>query len=112
MNNNENDIREMPYAEWLEGALRRISVMPMRTLILIGITEDGDTYNDYYNATMGDKLMIAGMIQQDAMLDTLEANGYIKSMDDDDEEGDEYWRRRAIMIFSMVLYLMNTSRSL
>ncbi len=92
MNNHENDIREMPYAEWLEGALRRISAMPMRTLILIGITEDGDTYNDYYNATMGDKLMIAGMIQQDAMLDTLEANGYVKSMDDDnddDEEDDE-----------------------
>ena len=94
MNNNENDIREMPYAEWLEGALRRISVMPMRTLILIGITEDGDTYNDYYNAAMGDKLMIAGLIQQDAMLDTLEANGYIKSTDDgeedeEDEEDDE-----------------------
>ena len=89
MNNNENDIREMPYAEWLEGALRRISAMPMRTLILIGITEDGDTYNDYYNATMGDKLMIAGLIQQDAMLDTLEANGCIKSMDDENEEDDE-----------------------
>ena len=89
MNNNENDIREMPYAEWLEGALRRISVMPMRTLILIGITEDGDTYNDYYNATMGDKLMIAGLIQQDAMLDTLEANGYIKSMDDNENEEDD-----------------------
>lgn len=89
MNNHENDIREMPYAEWLEGVLRRISAMPMRTLILIGITEDGDTYDDYYNAAMGDKLMIAGLIQQDAMLDTLEANGYIKSMDDDDEEDDE-----------------------
>ena len=38
---------------------------------------------------MGDKLMIAGLIQQDAMLDTLEANGYIKSMDGDDEEDDE-----------------------
>ena len=89
MNNNENDIREMPYAEWLEGALRRISVMSMRTLILIGITEDGDTYNDYYNATMGDKLMIAGLIQQDAMLDTLEANGHIKSMDDEEDEDEE-----------------------
>ena len=89
MNNNENDIREMPYAEWLEGALRRISAMPMRTLILIGITEDGDTYNDYYNAAMGDKLMIAGLIQQDAMLDTLEANGYVKSIDDDNDDDDE-----------------------
>ena len=27
MNDNANDIREMPYAEWLEGALRRISVI-------------------------------------------------------------------------------------
>lgn len=85
MNNNENDIREMPYAEWLEGALRRISVMPMRTLILIGITEDGDTYNDYYNATMGDKLMIAGMIQQDAMLDTLEAKRRMMSNGEEEQ---------------------------
>lgn len=83
---NSNDIREMPYAEWLEGTLRRISMMPMRALVIIGITEDGDTYNDYYNATLGDKLLISGLIQQDAMLDTLEANGFINSEDDEEDE--------------------------
>lgn len=93
MNKNSNDIREMPYAEWLEGALRRISIMPMRTLILIGITEDGDTYNDYYNATLGDKLLISGLIQQDAMLDTLVANGFINSEDDEEDYNGEEEQR-------------------
>lgn len=88
MNEHSNDILEKPYAEWLEEALRRISMMPMRALVIIGITEDGDTYNDYYNATLGDKLLISGLIQQDAMLDTLEANGFINSTNDDEEEND------------------------
>ena len=35
---------------------------------------------------MGDKLLLAGLIQQDAMLDTLEANGIIKSEDDYEED--------------------------
>lgn len=90
---NENpttDITKMPYAQWLEEALRRISMLPMRTLVIIGITESGETYNDYYNATMGDKLLIAGLVQQDAMFDSLEANGIIKNEgaeeDTDDNE--------------------------
>jgi hypothetical protein len=89
MNNNPNDITNMPYASWLEESLQRISSLPMRALVMIGITEDGDTYNDYYNATMGDKLLIAGLIQQDAMLDTLEANGLIATTDEEDTDGEE-----------------------
>lgn len=89
MNNNPNDITNMPYASWLEESLQRISSLPMRALVMIGITEDGDTYNDYYNATMGDKLLIAGRIQQDAMLDTLEANGLIATTDEEDTDGEE-----------------------
>lgn len=90
MNKNSTDITKMPYAQWLEEALRRISMLPMRTLVIIGITESGETYNDYYNATMGDKLLIAGLVQQDAMFDSLEANGIIKNEgaeeDTDDNE--------------------------
>lgn len=89
MNNNPNDITNMPYASWLEESLQRISSLPMRALVMIGITEDGDTYNDYYNATMGDKLLIAGLIQQDAMLDTLKANGLIATTDEEDTDGEE-----------------------
>ena len=37
---------------------------------------------------MIDKLTISGIIQQDAMLDSLAANGFIEYKDDDDEEED------------------------
>ena len=83
---NPNDIRSMPYAEWLEESLKRIASLPTKTLIIVGITEDGDTYNDYYNATMGDKILVSGLLQQDAMLDTLEMNGLIKTEEDDNGE--------------------------
>lgn len=89
MNNNPNDITNMPYAQWLEESLQRISSLPIRALVMIGITEDGNTYNDYYNATMADKLVIAGLIQQDAMLDTLEMNGLIASTGEEDTDGEE-----------------------
>lgn len=86
MNENIIDITKMPYAEWLEEALKRISMLPMRTLVILGIDDQGDTYVDYYGASMGDKLLLSGLIQQDAMLDTLEANGIIKSEDDYEED--------------------------
>jgi hypothetical protein len=91
MDKNSTDITKMPYAQWLEEALRRVSILPTRTLAILGITEDGDTYIDYYNASMGDKLLLAGLIQQDAMLNTLEANGIIKSEDgyEEDDDGKE-----------------------
>ena len=86
MNENIIDITKMPYAEWLEEALKRISMLPMRTLVILGIDEQGDTYVDYYGASIGDKLLLSGLIQQDAMLDTLEANGIITSEDDYEED--------------------------
>ena len=86
MNENIIDITKMPYAEWLEEALKRISMLPMRTLVILGIDEQGDTHVDTYGASMGDKLLLSGLIQQDAMLDTLEANGIIKSEDDYEED--------------------------
>lgn len=86
MNKNSTDITKMPYAKWLEETLKNITALPMRTLAILGITEDGDTYINYYNATMGDKILISGLLQQDAMLDTLEMNGLIKTEEDDNGE--------------------------
>lgn len=79
MNENSNDITEKPYAEWLEEILSDICAMPMRALAMIGVTEDGDIYNGYYNASAADKILMSGLIQQDAMIDTLEAAGLINS---------------------------------
>mgnify|MGYP006891090556 CR=1 FL=1 len=89
MNENSTDITKMPYAQWLEEALKNITALPMRTLVILGITEGGDMYNDYYNASIGDKLMIAGLVQQDAMYDSLEVNGHIKIEDDEEDSNGE-----------------------
>lgn len=88
MNKKSDDILEQPYAEWLEETLSNISTKPIRSLVMIGITEDGDMYNGYYNASVADKILMSGLIQQDAMIDTLEAAGLINTTNGDEEEND------------------------
>ena len=90
MNEKSNDITEKPYAEWLEEILSDICAMPMRALAMIGVTDDGDIFNGYYNASVADKILMSGLIQQDAMIDTLAENGFINSTDDEEEtDGEE-----------------------
>lgn len=88
MNEHSDDILEQPYAEWLEEILSNISTKPMRALAMIGVTEDGDIYNGYYNASAADKILMSGLIQQDAMIDTLEAADLINATNGDEEEND------------------------
>lgn len=82
------NITEMPYAKWLEQTLRDISELPVRSIALVGVLENGDAYTNYYNVSMTDKLILSGLINQDAMLDALAANGVIEYVDDDEEEAD------------------------
>lgn len=88
MTNNKKNITDMPYAQWLEQTLRDISALPIRAIALVGVTDNGDAYANYYQASMTDKLVLAGLIQQDSMMDSLAANGVIEYADDDEE--DEY----------------------
>lgn len=85
MSKNHN-ITEMPYAKWLEQSLSDISALPIRGIAIVGITEDGDAYTNYYNTSMADKLVLAGLINQDAMFDSMAANGVIDYEDDEDDE--------------------------
>lgn len=88
-NNNKNDITEMHYASWLENALEHLTNLDITGLSMVAIDSNGNTYTNYYNISMGDKLVIAGLIQQDAMMDTLAANGMIESDDDEDNCEDD-----------------------
>ena len=88
MNEKSNDITEKPYAKWLEAILSDICAAPIRALAMIGITDDGDIFNGYYNASAADKILMSGLIQQDAMIDTLEAAGLINTINGDEEEND------------------------
>ena len=84
-----NNITDMPYAKWLEQILHDITDIPMRAISIAAITENGDFYSNYYKATMADKLVLSGVINQDAMLDTLAANGVVEYEDEEYEEDDE-----------------------
>lgn len=87
--NNKTDILYMPYAKWLESVLKDIIKYPVKGISFNAVTDDGDIYTNYYNLSMGDKLLVSGIIQQDAMLDNLAANGVIE-YDEEENEDDEY----------------------
>lgn len=78
---------EKPVVEWLREVLRDISQFDARGIAVASINKDGDSYVSYYKMNMADKVLISGLIQQDAMLDTLAQNGII-SYDDSDEDND------------------------
>lgn len=88
MTNNTN-ITEMPYATWLEETLRDISTMPIAGIAILGVLEGGETYTAYYNVPMADKLLLSGLINQDATLDMLAAQGVINYADEEPEDAEE-----------------------
>ena len=89
MVNNRNNITEMPYAKWLEQTLHDISSLPVKGIALLVSTENGDSYTNYYNVSMADKLIMAGLIQQDSTLDMLVSNGIVQCEDEEDDSSED-----------------------
>ena len=87
--NNTNDIRNMSYASWLEQALQELVHFPVKGICIAATTNTGEFYVNYHNVPMGDKLTISGLINQDAMLDTMAANGIIEYAEDQETEEEE-----------------------
>ena len=84
----ENNLNSIPYAAWLERNLRDLIDTPVKSICIVAVSKNGDIYRDYYETNMVDKLIVSGIIQQDAMLDTMAANGIIEYSED--EEDDAY----------------------
>lgn len=80
------DFKNIPYAEWLEKSLQSFVGKPIESICIITKFDTGEVGTGYWNCTMGDKLLFAGIMQQDAMFDTMEANGML---DDEEELEDE-----------------------
>lgn len=90
MNDNQTDVFSLPYAKWLEDTLQEMIKYPVKGIALNAITDNGEIYTNYYKITMADKLIIAGVVQQDAMFDSLAANGVIDYADEEeDDDGEE-----------------------
>ena len=88
MNNKPTDVFSLPYAKWLESTLQELVEFPVKGIAINAITENGEVYTNYYQITMADKLIISGIIQQDATIDSLAAAGYIEYADEDEEDND------------------------
>lgn len=87
--NNDNVFNNIPYAPWLEKTLQELIKLPVKGICINAITSNGEAYTNYYEISMMDKLTIAGLIQQDAMLDSLAANGLIEYADEEGETNGE-----------------------
>ena len=88
MTNEPVNLKELPYAQWLEDTIQDIVKLPVKGIALSLILEDGSVYSNYYKVPALDKLTIAGTIQQDSMYDSLRANGLINDVDEEEDESD------------------------
>lgn len=77
-----NNLKELHYAQWLETTLKEMLDFPVKGICINAISADGAVYTNYYKTSMNDKLLVAGLLQQDAMLDTLTMNGFINKEDE------------------------------
>ena len=83
------NLKNIPYTKWLEESLQDIIKLPVRGICLNVILEDNDIYTNYYRVSTMEKLAIAGLLQQDAMYNSMEANGLIKKTEEVDSDGEE-----------------------
>ena len=77
------NIYEKEYAPFLEKTLQSIVQMPVSGICILLKLEDGSICSDYYNSKMMDKMIYAGVIQQDVTMDILKANNMVGNTDDE-----------------------------
>ncbi len=82
------DPTSLPYAEWLEESLQSLIETPVGSICILSKSTDGEVFASYYKCGVSDKILFAGFMNQDAMIDTLQENGFI-SNDEEDEEYEE-----------------------
>ena len=81
------DITKQSYSEWLERALQEVVKLDPQDICIACVSKNGESYYvNVFSDFVPNKLMFAGMIQQDAMLDTLESNGYINGINEETED--------------------------
>lgn len=76
------NICEKEYAAFMEETLQRMVHMPVSGICILMKLEDGSVCSDYYNSGVMDKMVYAGVIQQDITWGILKAN----SKDPDETE--------------------------
>lgn len=84
------DIREEPYAEWLEETLQNLAESKPQTIGMVAIMPDGTTGTTYYNMDNRDRLVMIESIIIDYFEQFIRVNAdYIKSILNGEEPDEE-----------------------
>ena len=81
-----DDIFNKDYAEFMEETLSRMVKLPVEGICIVTKLSGGAVYADYYNSNMMDKFVYAGVIQQNATMDMMKANNWIKDNEAEEED--------------------------
>ena len=71
------NICEKKYAPFMEEVLQHMLHMPVSGICVLIKLEDGSVCSDYYNSGTIDKMIYAGVIQQDITWGILKANNAV-----------------------------------
>lgn len=80
-----NDITTKAYANFMEETLQEMVTLPVEGICIITKLSGGAVFTSYYNSTSMDKITYAGLIQQDAMIETLRINKMLRADDSSPE---------------------------
>lgn len=81
-----DNIRSKGYAKFMEETLKGMVQLPVEGICVITKLKDGSVFTNYFNSSMLDKVTYAGIIQQDAMIETLTSSRLIGPKNEDQEE--------------------------
>lgn len=81
-----NNLTELPYAKWLESTLQKLVSKPVESICIMYKLKNGDVHLADFKCSTADKIVFAGFLQHDAMMDSLIANGYVQEDDTEDED--------------------------
>ena len=78
------NILSKEYAAFLEDALGKMTTLPVEGICIVAKLEGGSNFMSYYKSSPNDKLLFAGLLQQDAMIDVLKANNMLRDKNEDE----------------------------
>ena len=81
-----NDITTKDYASFMEKTLSEMVTLPVEGICVITKLSNGAVFTSFYNSSPMDKIVYAGLIQQDAMIETLQLNKMINGIEDRNSE--------------------------
>ena len=83
------DVQKLPYAGWLEDAIRLLSRQDVHCIGLAARVNKGEVLTAYFSADPSDKALLATHIQADGLFEMTLANARMIVEAAEEQEGDD-----------------------